>query len=42
MGTYILIIACITALAGIIAHFKICCKLRKIYSLENCFQISHF
>ncbi len=38
MSTAIIIIAGITAIAGIIAHFRMCCTLKKIYPSDECFQ----
>ncbi|MDZ4809952.1 MAG: MFS transporter [Bacteroidota bacterium] len=38
MSTAILIIAGITAVAGIIAHFRMCCTLKKMFPSEECFQ----
>jgi MFS family permease len=40
MSTAIIIIAGITALAGILAHFRMCCTLKKIYPSEECFHPS--
>jgi MFS family permease len=36
MSTAIIIIAGITAVAGIVAHFRMCCTLRKIYPSDDC------
>ncbi len=38
MSTAILIIGCITAAAGIVAHFRMCCTLKKVYPSTDCIQ----
>jgi len=42
MATAILIIGGITATAGIIAHFRMCCTLKKIYPSTDCVQPALF
>jgi MFS family permease len=37
MANAIVTIASITAVAGIIAHFRMCCTLKKLYPSEECF-----
>jgi hypothetical protein len=38
MSTAIIIIGGITAITGIIAHFRMCCTLKKIFPSEECFH----
>ena len=38
MSSAIIIIAAITAIAGLVAHFRMCCTLKKIYPSEDCFH----
>ena len=40
MSTAIIIIAGITATAGIVAHFRMCCTLKKLYSSDDCIRPS--
>ena len=38
MSAAILVIAGITATAGLVAHFRMCCTLKKFYPSDECFQ----
>lgn len=38
MSTAIIIIGGITAFAGIIAHFRMCCTFKKVYTSDDCLQ----
>ncbi len=38
MSAAILIIAGITAIAGLVAHFRMCCTLKQLYTSDECFQ----
>jgi MFS family permease len=37
LSASIITIAVITAIAGVVAHFRMCCTLKKIYPSEDCF-----
>jgi MFS family permease len=38
MSNAIIIVAAITAVAGLVAHFRMCCTLKKIYPSEDCLK----
>jgi MFS family permease len=38
MSAAILVIAGITATAGLVAHFRMCCTLKKLYPADECLQ----
>ncbi|HEX4875119.1 MAG TPA: MFS transporter [Chitinophagaceae bacterium] len=38
ISTAIIIMAVVTALAGLIAHYRMCCTLKKLYPSEECLQ----
>ncbi|HQZ74861.1 MAG TPA: MFS transporter, partial [Chitinophagaceae bacterium] len=40
MSIAIIIIAGITATTGVVAHFRMCCTLKKLYSSEDCIRPS--